>query len=136
MLSNPETKYRPFPTIDLPDRQWPSRRITKPPRWLSTDLRDGNQALIDPMDGAKKHRFFDMLVEAASKEIEVGFPAASNPEFNFVRSPVEGDRGPEGVKSQVLRRSRQELLERTFESLRGAPEAIMRLYHAVSPVYR
>lgn len=136
MLSNPETKYRPFPTIDLPDRQWPSRRITKPPRWLSTDLRDGNQALIDPMDGAKKHRFFDMLVKAGFKEIEVGFPSASNTEFNFVRSLIEGDRIPEGVKIQVLSQSRQELLERTFESLRGAPEAIMHLYNAVSPVFR
>ncbi|HLS67754.1 MAG TPA: 2-isopropylmalate synthase, partial [Kiloniellales bacterium] len=136
MLSNPQSKYRPFTPIDLPDRQWPSRTITKPPRWLSTDLRDGNQALIDPMDGPKKHRFFDLLVKAGFKEIEVGFPSASNTEFNFVRSLIEEERIPEGVAIQVLSQSRQELLERSFESLRGAPEAIMHLYNAVSPVFR
>lgn len=136
MLSNPQTKYRPFAPIDLPDRQWPSRTITKPPRWLSTDLRDGNQALIDPMDGAKKQRFFDLLLKAGFKEIEVGFPSASNTEFNFVRSLIEEERIPEGVAIQVLSQSRQELLERSFESLRGAPEAIMHLYNAVSPVFR
>ena len=136
MLSNPETKYRPFAPIELPDRQWPSRSITKPPRWLSTDLRDGNQALIDPMDGAKKQRFFDLLIKSGFNEIEVGFPSASNTEFNFVRSLIEEDRIPEGVAIQVLSQSRQELLERSFESLRGAPEAIMHLYNAVSPVFR
>ena len=88
MLSDPSRKYRPFPQVDLPDRRWPTRTITAPPRWLSTDLRDGNQSIIDPMDAVKKNRFFDMLVEIGVKEIEIGFPAAGKTEFDFGRSKV------------------------------------------------
>ncbi|WP_366556736.1 2-isopropylmalate synthase [Aquibaculum sediminis] len=136
MLSHPESKYRAFTPIDLPNRQWPSQVITQPPRWLSTDLRDGNQALIDPMDGSKKQRFFDLLIKSGFKEIEVGFPSASATDFNFTRSLVEQEQVPEGVLIQVLTQSRRELIERSFESLRGSREAIVHLYNAVSPAFR
>ena len=89
MMSDPSAKYRPFPQVDLPDRQWPTRTITAPPRWLSTDLRDGNQAIIDPMDAVKKNRFFDLLVEVGVKEIEVGFPAPAQTEFDFISGLVQ-----------------------------------------------
>ena len=102
MLRDPSTKYRPFPPIDLPDRQWPSRTITAAPRWLSTDLRDGNQALIDPMDAEKKTRFFDLLVKVGLKEIEVGFPSAGATEFDFISSLVQSGRIPDDVVIQVL----------------------------------
>lgn len=136
MLKDPSVKYRPFPQIDLPNRQWPSQVITKAPRWLSTDLRDGNQALIDPMGAEKKNRFFDLLVKVGLKEIEVGFPSAGATEFDFIRGLVDQDRIPEDVLVQVLTQSRQDLIERTFESLAGAPAGIVHLYNAVSPLWR
>lgn len=136
MLKDPSVKYRPFPQVDLPDRQWPSRTITKAPRWLSTDLRDGNQALIDPMGAEKKTRFFDLLVKVGLKEIEVGFPAAGSTEFDFIRGLVDTGRIPEDVLVQVLTQSRQDLIERSFESLAGVHAAIVHLYNAVSPLWR
>lgn len=136
MLSDPSQKYRPFPQVDLPDRQWPSRTITKAPRWLSTDMRDGNQALIDPMDTEKKTRFFDMLVKIGVKEIEVGFPSAGATEFDFISGLVQSGRIPDDVFIQVLTQARRDLIERTFESLRGAPRAIVHVYNAVSPAWR
>lgn len=136
MLRDPSLKYRPFPTVDLPDRQWPSRTITKAPRWLSTDLRDGNQALIDPMDAEKKTRFFDLLVKVGLKEIEVGFPSAGATEFDFISGLVRDGRIPDDVAIQVLTQSRRDLIERSFESLEGAKTAIVHLYNAVSPAWR
>ncbi|MFC3214302.1 2-isopropylmalate synthase [Novosphingobium panipatense] len=136
MLKDPSVKYRPFPQIDLPNRQWPSQVITKAPRWLSTDLRDGNQALIDPMGAEKKNRFFDLLVKVGLKEIEVGFPSAGATEFDFIRGLVDHDRIPDDVLVQVLTQSRQDLIERSFESLAGAHSAIVHLYNAVSPLWR
>ncbi|MXP25082.1 2-isopropylmalate synthase [Altererythrobacter indicus] len=136
MLKNPSRKYRPFPQIDLPDRQWPSRTITKAPRWLSTDLRDGNQSIIDPMDAVKKNRFFDLLVEVGLKEIEVGFPSAGATEFDFIQSLVQQDRIPEDVMVQVLTQSRHDLITKSFDSLEGVHAAIVHLYNAVSPAWR
>ncbi|HET9511090.1 MAG TPA: 2-isopropylmalate synthase, partial [Sphingomonas sp.] len=136
MLRNPATKYRPFPTIALPDRQWPSRTITQAPRWLSTDMRDGNQALIDPMDAEKKARFFDLLVAVGLKEIEVGFPSAGATEFDFISGLVRADRIPDDVTVQVLTQSRRDLIETSFASLEGAKTAIVHLYNAVSPAWR
>ncbi|MDQ0504175.1 2-isopropylmalate synthase [Xanthobacter agilis] len=136
MLRDPSIKYAPFAHVDLPDRTWPSRTITKAPRWLSTDLRDGNQALVDPMDAEKKRRFLDMLLKIGLKEIEVGFPSASQTEFDFIRHLVEGDLIPDDVHIQVLTQARRDLIERTFESLRGAPRAIVHLYNAISPAWR
>ncbi|WP_394663859.1 2-isopropylmalate synthase [uncultured Sphingomonas sp.] len=136
MLRDPSTKYRPFPTIALPDRQWPNRTITQAPRWLSTDLRDGNQALIDPMDAEKKTRMFDLLVKVGLKEIEVGFPSAGATEFDFISGLIREDRIPGDVTIQVLTQSRRDLIERSFESLKGARTAIVHLYNAVSPAWR
>lgn len=136
MLRDPSVKYRPFPQIDLPDRQWPSRTITQPPRWLSTDLRDGNQALIDPMDAEKKTRLFDLLCKVGLKEIEVGFPSAGATEFDFISGLVQTGRIPDDVTIQVLTQSRRDLIEKSFESLKGAPRAIVHLYNAVSPAWR
>lgn len=136
MLSNPASKYRPFATIDLPDRQWPNRRITQAPRWCSVDLRDGNQSLIDPMDGERKRRFFDLLIKTGFKEIEVAFPSASQTDYDFVRSLIEGNLIPEDVAIQVLTQSREELIRRTIESLSGAHRAIVHLYNATSEVFR
>ena len=136
MLNDPSVKYRPFPTIDLPDRQWPSRTITQAPRWLSTDLRDGNQALIDPMGAEKKTRFFDLLIKVGLKEIEVGFPAAGATEFDFIQGLVRSGRIPDDVLVQVLTQSRDDLIKTSFESLEGAPAAIVHLYNAVSPLWR
>ncbi len=136
MLRDPSTKYRPFPQVDLPDRQWPSRTITAAPRWLSTDLRDGNQALIDPMGAEKKTRFFDLLLKVGLKEIEVGFPSAGATEFDFISGLVRNDRIPDDVWVQVLTQSRRDLIERSFESLDGAKQAIVHLYNAVSPAWR
>src|SRR5436309_2173537 len=107
MLRDPSVKYRPFPTIDIPDRTWPSKVIATAPRWLSTDMRDGNQALIDPMDAEKKNRFFDLLVKIGLKEIEVGFPAAGATEFDFISSLIAGNRIPDDVTIQVLTQSRR-----------------------------
>jgi 2-isopropylmalate synthase len=136
MLRDPSTKYRPFPTIDIPDRTWPSKVIDRAPRWLSTDLRDGNQSLIDPMDAEKKTRFFDLLVKVGIKEIEVGFPSAGATEFDFISGLVRSDRIPDDVAIQVLTQSRRDLIEKSFESLRGANRAIVHLYNAVSPAWR
>ncbi|MES3094201.1 2-isopropylmalate synthase [Sphingomonas aerolata] len=136
MLRDPSTKYRPFPQIDLPDRQWPSKTIVKPPRWLSTDLRDGNQALIDPMDAEKKTRFFDLLCKVGLKEIEVGFPSAGATEFDFISGLVKTGRIPDDVSIQVLTQARRDLIETSFASLVGAKTAIVHLYNAVSPAWR
>ena len=136
MLRDPAVKYHPFPQIDLHDRQWPSRTITAAPRWLSTDLRDGNQALIDPMGAEKKTRFFDLLVRVGLKEIEVGFPAAGATEYDFIRGLVDSGRIPQDVLVQVLTQSRADLITTSFESLAGVHAAIVHLYNAVSPLWR
>ena len=136
MLDNPATKYRPFVAVDLPDRQWPSRRIETPPLWCSVDLRDGNQALIDPMDQERKQRFFDMLVKIGFKQIEVGFPSASQTDFDFVRALIEQDKVPDDVTIQVLTQARPHLIDRTFEALKGARNAIVHVYNATDPVFR
>ncbi|HYD25519.1 MAG TPA: 2-isopropylmalate synthase [Croceibacterium sp.] len=136
MLSEPGRKYRPFPQIDLPDRRWPGRTITHPPRWLSTDLRDGNQAIVDPMDAVKKNRFFDLLVEIGVKEIEIGFPAAGQTEFDFIQGLVRSGRIPEDVTVQVLTQAREDLIRRSFDSLEGARAAIVHVYNALSPAWR
>jgi 2-isopropylmalate synthase len=136
MLKDPSVKYRPFPQIQLPDRQWPSKIIDKAPRWLSTDLRDGNQSLIDPMGAEKKTRFFDLLVKIGLKEIEVGFPAAGSTEFDFIQGLVRDGRIPDDVLVQVLTQSREDLIRTSFESLEGARAAIVHLYNAVSPLWR
>ncbi len=132
----PFGRYQSFTPIDLPDRTWPSAQITSAPRWLSTDLRDGNQALIDPMTPARKRRMFDMLVRMGYKEIEVGFPSASQTDFDFVRSLIEGDAVPEDVTISVLTQAREDLIERTVESLVGAPRANVHMYNAVAPLFR
>ena len=136
MLQDPSVKYRPFPQVDLPDRQWPGRTITKAPRWLSTDMRDGNQALIDPMDTEKKTRFFNLLVKIGIKEIEVGFPSAGATEFDFISGLVQSGEIPDDVLIQVLTQARRDLIERSFESLKGAKQAIVHVYNAVSPAWR
>ena len=136
MLRNPSTKYRAFAPIDLPDRTWPACVITAPPTWCSVDLRDGNQALIEPMDAARKRRMFDMLVKIGFKEIEVGFPAASQTDFDFVRELIELDLIPEDVVIQVLTQARPELIARTYESLLGARRAIMHVYNSTSVAQR
>jgi 2-isopropylmalate synthase len=132
----PFQHYRSFTPIPLPDRTWPSKVITQAPRWCSVDLRDGNQALIDPMDPERKRRMFDLLVKCGFKEIEVGFPSASQPDFDFVRQLIEENLIPEDVVIQVLTQARPELIERTFESLRGAPRAIVHLYNSTSTLQR
>jgi 2-isopropylmalate synthase len=136
MLRNPSSKYRPFAPIDLHDRTWPSRVISAPPIWCSVDLRDGNQALIEPMDAARKRRMFDMLVKIGFKEIEVGFPAASQTDFDFVRELIERGLIPDDVVIQVLTQARPELIARTYESLRGARRAIMHVYNSTSTAQR
>jgi 2-isopropylmalate synthase len=136
MLKDPSAKYRAFGQIHLPDRQWPSRLINKAPRWLSTDLRDGNQSIIDPMDAVKKRRFFDLLVEIGVKEIEVGFPSAGATEFDFISGLVKSDAIPDDVIVQVLTQSREDLIRTSFASLEGARAAIVHLYNAVSPAWR
>jgi 2-isopropylmalate synthase len=136
MLKNPATKYRSFKPIKLTDRQWPSRTITRAPIWMSTDLRDGNQALFEPMNGERKMRMFKTLVQIGFKEIEVAFPSASQTDFNFVRELIEGGHIPDDVTIEVLTQARDDLIERTFESLRGAPRAIVHLYNATAPEFR
>src|SRR6202790_2497560 len=136
MLSNPSTKYRPFSPIDLKDRTWPSRVIAAPPSWCSVDVRDGNQALIEPMDGARKRRMFDMLVKIGFKEIEVGFPAASQTDFDFVREIIEQRLIPDDVTIQVLTQARPELIARTYESLKGVRRAIVHVYNSTSIAQR
>ncbi|SER29941.1 2-isopropylmalate synthase [Microlunatus flavus] len=132
----PYGRYRPFPPIDLPDRTWPSQRITHAPRWLSTDLRDGNQALIDPMTPARKHKMFDLLVRMGYKEIEVGFPSASQTDFDFVRQLIERNLIPDDVTISVLTQAREDLIERTAESLAGAKAGTIHLYNAIAPLFR
>jgi len=136
MLKNPESKYRPFAPVRLADRTWPEAVLTKPPVWCSVDLRDGNQALIEPMDPARKLRLFEMLVKVGFKEIEVGFPSASQADFDFVRLLIEERRIPDDVTIQVLTQARYPLIERSFEALVGAPRAIVHLYNATAPVMR
>jgi 2-isopropylmalate synthase len=129
-------RYRPFPAIELPDRQWPSRTITAAPRWLSTDLRDGNQALIDPMDAARKQAMFSLLVRMGYQEIEVGFPAASRTDFDFIRGLIENNQIPDDVVISVLTQAREELIERTAASLVGARRATVHMYNAAAPIFR
>jgi len=129
-------RYRPFPAVTLPDRQWPSRTITAAPRWLSTDLRDGNQALIDPMNAARKQAMFDLLVKMGYKEIEVGFPAASQTDFDFIRGLIESGSVPDDVRISVLTQAREELIERTVQSLAGAKQATVHMYNAAAPIFR
>jgi len=132
----PYQRYSPFLPINLPDRTWPSQVITKAPRWCAVDLRDGNQALIDPMTPARKLRMFTLLVSMGYKEIEVGFPSASQTDFDFVRMLIEDDLIPDDVVIQVLTQSREHLIERTFESIRGAKQAIVHLYNSTSTLQR
>lgn len=136
MLKNPATKYRPFAPVHLKDRTWPDAVITKPPVWCSVDLRDGNQALIEPMDVDRKLRLFKTLVEIGFKEIEIGFPSASQIEFDFARKLIEENLIPEDVTVQVLTQAREHLIRRTFEALEGVPRAIVHLYNATAPVMR
>ncbi|MBI1174677.1 MAG: 2-isopropylmalate synthase [Sideroxydans sp.] len=136
MLKHPETKYRPFPPVALTDRQWPSRTINKPPVWMSTDLRDGNQSLFEPMDAERKLRMFRMLCDIGFKEIEVAFPSASATDFNFVRMLIESGHIPQDVTIEVLTQAREHLIRRTMESLRGARRAIVHVYNPVSKVFR
>jgi 2-isopropylmalate synthase len=136
MHKDPAKKYRPFPPVSLPDRQWPSRVLTHAPRWCSVDLRDGNQALAVPMNVSQKLELFQTLVKCGFKEIEVGFPSASNTEFTFNRRLIEENRAPADVWLQVLVQAREELIERTFESLVGAKKAIIHLYNSTSPAQR
>ena len=132
----PFEKYAPWVPIVLHDRTWPDRVIDRAPLWCSVDLRDGNQALIDPMDPERKLRMFRTLVRMGFKEIEVGFPSASQPDFDFVRHIIEQDLIPEDVTIQVLVQCRRELIERTYECLRGAPRAIVHFYNSVNPLQR
>jgi len=132
----PVHKYVPFTPVQLPDRSWPQRVITAAPRWCAVDLRDGNQALIDPMSPARKLKMFDLLVSMGYKEIEVGFPAASQTDFDFVRQIIEEDRIPGDVVIQVLTQAREHLIERTFEAIRGARQAIVHLYNSTSTLQR
>ena len=136
MSERPIHKYQPFAAIDLPDRRWPSRTITRAPVWCSVDLRDGNQALINPMDYERKLRMFEILVSMGFKEIEVGFPSASRTDFDFVRTLIEEDMAPDDVTIQVLTPARDHLIERTFESLVGVKHAIAHLYNSTSTLQR
>lgn len=135
-MLDPTCKYRPFPPVHLPDRQWPSRVITQAPHWCSVDLRDGNQALIEPMGADRKRRMFEMLVQLGFKTIEVGFPAASQTDFDFVRFLVDQRLIPDQVAIQVLTQAREVLIRRSFEALRGVKKAVMHLYNSTSPIQR
>lgn len=132
----PFWRYQAFEPVDVPDRTWPAGRVTKAPRWLSTDLRDGNQALIDPMTPQRKRRMFDMLVRMGYKEIEIGFPSASQTDFDFVRSLITDDAIPDDVTVSVLTQAREDLIERTTQSLVGAPRATIHMYNATAPLFR
>jgi len=136
MLIDPSTKYRPFPPVDLPDRNWPSRRITAAPMWCSTDLRDGNQALFEPMGKARKLRLFEVLLTIGFRHIEVGFPSASQVDFDVTRTLIEEGRIPDDVTPMVLTQAREDLIERTVASLRGARRAIVHVYNATAPAWR
>ena len=135
----PTHKYLPFHEqiqVELPDRTWPTRRITRAPRWCAVDLRDGNQALIDPMNSERKLRMFELLVKMGYKEIEVGFPSASKTDYDFVRTLIEEGRIPEDVSIQVLTQSREHLIERTYQAISGAKRAVVHLYNSTSVVQR
>src|SRR4051812_7595545 len=136
MSKNPSSKYRAFAPVRLADRTWPDSVISKPPLWCSVDLRDGNQALIEPMDIPRKLRMFETLVQVGFKEIEVGFPSASQVEFDFLRKLIDEDLIPADVTIQVLTQAREPLIRRTFEALQGARRAIVHLYNATAPVMR
>src|SRR6266700_62489 len=136
MLKKPSAKYRPFPPVHLSDRQWPNRVLTRPPIWCSVDLRDGNQALAVPMNVSQKLDLFQTLVKCGFKEIEVGFPSASNTEFAFNRRLIEENRAPNDVWLQVLVQAREDLIERTIESLVGAKKVIIHMYNSTSPAQR
>ena len=129
-------RYTPFQPVDLPDRTWPAKSITTAPRWLSTDLRDGNQALIDPMSPARKHKMFELLVRLGYKEIEVGFPASGQTDFDFIRELIEEDRIPDDVRISVLTQAREDLIERSVQSLAGARMATVHMYNATAPIFR
>src|SRR6195256_6460215 len=135
----PTHRYQPYSEqfpVPLPDRQWPNRQVKRAPRWCAVDLRDGNQALIDPMSVERKRRMFALLVQMGYKEIEVGFPAASQTDFDFIRTLIEFDLIPDDVTIQVLTQCRDHLIERTFESLRGAKRAIVHFYNSTSTLQR
>ena len=133
----PFERYRPFQPLKLPDRTWPDKELTKAPRWLSTDLRDGNQALIDPMTPGRKRELFDLLVRMGYKEIEIGFPAASQTEYDFVRSLIEDeDAIPDDVVISVLTQAREDLIDRTAQSLVGAKRATIHMYNAVADLFQ
>ena len=136
MLMHPAEKYRPFPSVELAGRQWPSQQITRAPRWLSTDLRDGNQALAEPMNRTQKLQFWQLLLDCGVKEIEAAFPSASQTDFDFVRDLIEQKRIPDDVTLQVLTPARHDLIAKTFCALEGAPRAIVHLYNATAPLFR
>ena len=136
MLSQPDQKYRAFAPVQLPDRQWPARQLTVPPIWMSTDLRDGNQSLFEPMNGERKMRMFRSLCAIGFKEIEVGFPSASQTDFDFVRKLIDGGHIPDDVTIEVLTQAREDLIRRTFDALQGARRAIVHVYNATAPVFR
>lgn len=136
MLKNPAEKYRPHTPISLPDRRWPEQQFTRAPRWLSTDLRDGNQALAEPMDGERKLQFWDLLLACGFKEIEVAFPSASQTDFNFVRQLIDEKRIPDDVTIQVLTQAREDLIRRTFAALQDVHSATVHLYNATAPLFR
>lgn len=136
MLANPSTKYRAFPVIDMPDRQWPSRTLTQAPIWLSTDLRDGNQALFEPMNHERKLRLFHELVRIGFKEIEVGFPAASRTDFEVVRHLISANLIPDDVTPMVMTQLREDLIEETVRSVQGARRVIVHFYNAIAPAWR
>ena len=136
MKPHPSRKYRPFAPIALHDRTWPSKTITRPPVWCSVDLRDGNQALIEPMDAERKMRMYRLLVKMGYKEIEIGFPAASQTDYDFVRQLIDENLIPDDVNVQVLTQARAPLIERTFEALKGAKRAIVHLYNSTSTTQR
>jgi 2-isopropylmalate synthase len=136
MNVDPAQKYRPYTSVAMPDRTWPSKSITRPPVWCSVDLRDGNQALIEPMDPQRKLRMFNLLVKMGYKEIEVGFPAASQTDYDFVRKLIDDDLIPDDVTVQVLTQSREPLIRRSFEAVKGVKRAIMHLYNSTSTTQR
>lgn len=136
MLTNPETKYRPFNAFPFPERTWPNKTITQAPIWCAVDMRDGNQSLINPMDHDRKIKFFNLLIECGFKQIEVGFPSASDTEFNFVRHLIENNLIPDDVTIQVLTAARPELIERTFEALKGAKKVVIHVYNAIAEIFR
>ncbi|GAH04994.1 unnamed protein product, partial [marine sediment metagenome] len=136
MKSENIQKYRAFPTVDLPDRQWPSRAITEAPIWCSVDLRDGNQALPQPMSIEEKVEFFNLLCRVGFKQIEIGFPSAADTEFNFCRRLIEDDLIPEDVTIQLLVQTREHLIRRSFEAIKGAKRAIVHIYNSTSPLQR